>query len=134
VEVNRDSLPLHVLGGVPEAARPTVAQLLRAEPELARAYGGWLSLYEPIIWQEIVRMSAEQGETLTPDLRPLIDLLGVPEVLRQIGRKQVIAELGPRQVLTELGVEGFLAGLQPEQREELLRRLQQERQGNSDNS
>src|SRR5262249_18222971 len=53
LEVNRDSLPLHVLGGVPEAARPTVAQLLRAEPELARAYGGWLALYEPIIWQEV---------------------------------------------------------------------------------
>jgi hypothetical protein len=116
VEVDRDSLPMHALLGVPEPARPTAAQILGGDASLLAAFGGWVSLYEPVLWQEIVAMAAQRGENLTPDVSPFVKYLGLPELLRQIG---------PRRLLEELGVEGILSELTPEERAEMLRRLQQ---------
>jgi hypothetical protein len=144
VEVQRDSLPLHVLGGVDEASRAAVARLLGSDPALGSLYGAWLSLYEPALWQEVVRMAAEHGRTLTPDLRPLIEQVGEQEVIRQwglkrilevagvkkaleeVGLKRALEEVGTSRVVQEIGVDEMLAGMTPEQRQEMLRKLQQE--------
>jgi len=134
VEVDRDSLPMHALLGVPEPARPAAARILGGDASLLVAFGGWLAFHEPVLWQEIVAMAAQRGETLTPDVRPLVEYIGIDELVRQIEEEQIVDRLnsrlilqrfGPDRVVSELGVDAFLAALTPEHREALLRRLQQ---------
>src|SRR5262249_10523712 len=47
--VERDSLALHLLAGVSEKDRDTVAGLFVGEPQLWSPYGAWLSVSEPAI-------------------------------------------------------------------------------------
>jgi hypothetical protein len=61
-------------------------------------------------------MAAKREEIAVPDLGPLIDYLGVEEVLRQIGRDKVAAHLE---------VEDILTAWTSEQMEELIRLYQQ---------
>ena len=76
IPVERDSLPFHVLAGVPEKDVSTVANLLRSEEKLWPRFGAWLAVYDPATWQEIQSMSraklAEEGKL---DYGPLIDYL-----------------------------------------------------------
>ncbi len=66
-------------------------------------------------------MAAQRGETLTPDVKPLVKYIGIPELLRQIGRQEIASNLNPDDILT---------AWTPEQMEELIRRYQQTRQNN----
>jgi hypothetical protein len=96
-----------------------------------------LAVREPAIWQEVVRMAVEQGEMEGLDLRPLVECVGMQEIVRQLGLKQILEVVGTKQAIEavgraravqELGVDGILPNLTPEQRQELLRRLEQEQQ------
>jgi hypothetical protein len=127
--VERDSLPLHVLAGVPEAARATVVEALKAEPSLWPNYWTWLSANEPAIWQEIVAMVAKQAKGVAPKLGPLADYLrqggrleDVKAFLDALGAKRVVEAVGADQLVEAVGAERFWAELSPELREELLRR------------
>jgi hypothetical protein len=112
LEIERDSLPLHVLAGVPDEDKGAVAEVLKREPRLWPSYGSWLSAHDPAIWQEITHMAAQQGEHITYD---------------PVGFKQVLEAMGPDTVLeTILGMEHFLARVSPEKREKLRRALEQQ--------
>jgi hypothetical protein len=115
LEVERDSLALHVLSGVPEAARGTVVQALQAEPALWPNYGGWLAANEAAIWQEISRMAGKKGRDRTPTLKLLA------EYLRDGGR---VADF--KSFLEAYGIKQLWADLSPEQREELRRLVRQD--------
>jgi hypothetical protein len=145
--IERDSLPLHVLSGVPEAGKRTLAELLKAEPALWPRYGGWLAGREPAIWQEIWLMAAQQEQQFVFDVGPLvaslketgglkqfieavgleqfIEAMGLEQFIEAVGIKQAIEAVGAEQVLAAVGPEQFLARVSPEQREELRRLLTQ---------
>jgi len=123
--VHRDSLALHLLAGVPEAEQRTVTDVLKAEPALWPSYGAWLAHREPAIWQEIVRMAAQNNQTIPWNYTPLAEYLretgdraGLKSFLEAVGVKQAMEAVGVRRALEEMGV---WAELSPEQREKLER-------------
>ncbi len=149
--VERDSLLFRVLAGVPEAERATITELLKAEPALWSTYGTWLAHREPAIWQEIMRMAAEQNQSIELDFTPLAEYLrqsagraslksfleavglkeaveaaGVKEAVEAVGVKQAVEAVGVKEVVKEVGTEHLWAGLSPEQREELRRLAQRD--------
>ncbi len=121
LRVERDSLPLHVLAGVPDEEKGTIKDVLKAEPALWVNYGAWLAVNEPAIWKEITLMAAGQGQR-TPDFGSLIDFL------KQTGSvNRFLEKIGVKEAIEALGVEQIWAGLSPEQREELLRLARQDK-------
>ena len=125
VKVERDSILFPVLAGVPEAERGTILEVLKAEPALWSIYGTWLNHHEPAIWREIVRMAAEQNQSIELEFT----LLG--EDLRQrgdrVGMKTLLQALGVKEVVEAVGTEHFWAKLSPEQREELRQLAQRDK-------
>jgi hypothetical protein len=124
LEVERDSLPLHVLAGVPEAQRGIVTAALKAEPALWPNYGPWLSLCEQAIWQEVLLMASQQQGPPVLDFRPLADYLKQTGDLESM--KSLIEAVGANRVVEAVGPEQFWAALSPEQRERLRRLLEHE--------
>ena len=67
-----------------------------------------------------------------PDIRWLVEMVGIRKVVvEQIGLRRVIEEIGWRRLVDEIGLERLLdemalkaAQLTPEERAELIRRLQ----------
>ncbi len=106
--MERDSLPLHLLTAEPSPARQEVARVLRAQADLWPMYAGWLATLYPMFVDEVIRMARTRPEGPTLDVRPLFERLGWQEILRQVG------------------VENLVANLSDQQRQELLRLLQQE--------
>src|SRR5262249_51446637 len=134
VPVERDSIPLHVLAGVPEQDKMTVAGLLRNEPSLWSSYGAWLVVHEPAIWQEIRNMAKQRSEELALDFGPLAEYLhqtgkvkalvtavGVKEAVEAVGVKEVVQAVGVKEAVEALGVKHLWDELSQQQREELLR-------------
>jgi hypothetical protein len=139
--VDRDSMPLHVLAGVPETVRKTIAEVLKAEPALWEKYGGWLSAREPAIWQEIILMAAQQNQQVKIDARPwapyldpasvksFVEAVGVKQTVEAVGVKETVEAVGVKQVLEAMGGEQLIKAMEeqfgvtlsPEQREKLLR-------------
>jgi len=122
--VDRDSLPLHVLAGVPEQARSTVATVLAADPSLWPNYGAWLSGKEPSIWQEILHMAAKKSKAHVFDLGPLADYLrqggrledikslieafGVKKAVEAVGVKKTVEAVGVKKTVEAVGVKQAL--------------------------
>ncbi len=121
VQVEHDSMPLHVLAGVPEGERSTIAKILMAEPALLSYYGAWMQAKELQIWQEIMQMSTKKK--LPPlDYGPMIEYM--KENTNEFRR--FLETAGVKQTLAAIGEEEFLANLSPEQREKLRRLLLQD--------
>jgi hypothetical protein len=105
--VERDSMALHVLAGVPAQARGTLADVLKAEPALLGSYGKWLAMREPEIWKEVMHMATGQEPIRQPDFTLLVDYA------RQTGSVKRLVEV--------LGAQEIWGALSPEKREELRR-------------
>jgi hypothetical protein len=118
--LERDSIALHVLAGVPDEQKHTIADVLKAEPALWPNYGAWLILNEPAIWQEISLMAAQPQRPL--DFGPLVEYLKKTD-----GLKRLIEAVGVKEVMDALKPEQMWEALSAERREELL---QLARQGN----
>ncbi|MBI1917821.1 MAG: hypothetical protein HYS12_24260 [Planctomycetes bacterium] len=130
LEVERDSILFPVLAGVPEQERGTITDVLKAEPALWATYGVWLAHREPAIWQEIVRMAAEQNQSIKLDFTPLAEYLR--ETADRAGMKSLLEALGVKEAVEAVGTEDFWAKLSPEQREELRRLAQQDNPAQND--
>jgi len=125
VAVERDSLPVHLLTTEPEATRREIGRLLVADPELWKSYGTWLTILSPSLVEEVTLMSRKKGETPVLDVRPLVKHLGWQEILRQTGLEDLIAQVGLENLIAQLGVENLAARLNDDQRQKLLRLLQE---------
>ncbi len=150
VPVEHDSVPVHLLVHEPLDATRLLAQEVTSRPELWRLYGPWLTTLFPQLWEEVRQMARRASQNATIDIRPVVDILGLDELIRQVGLermidqaglkqvidlvgvkrvidqvgvKQVIDQVGAERVIEELGLEGLLAGLKPEQRRELREML-----------
>jgi hypothetical protein len=119
--VERDSLPLHVLAGVPEQARNTVASVVAADRALQNTYAGWLFVNEPLIWEEVLRMAGQQEKEAVLSLRGLVDLLRLHPGCQVTDFKEFVEAYGLKQAVEAVGTEEFWAGLSPEQRADLRR-------------
>jgi len=124
LRVERDSLALHVLAGVPKGAKGTVAEVLKAEPALWPSYGVWLSRNEPAIWQEIVLMAAQNNQSVALDFLPWAEYL--KETGDRAGLKSFLEAVGVKEVTDALETKALWDALSPERREELLRLAQQD--------
>jgi hypothetical protein len=131
--VDRDSLPLHVLGRESTEIELEVARVVAAEPALLRTYGPWVMSFHPAAVQEVWAMARTSKREFKFHLEPLVELVGLEEVLRQLGPERVVEQLGSERVLElvginklieEKGLDWWLTKLTPAQRRELKRRFQ----------
>jgi hypothetical protein len=125
VAVERDSVPLHVLAKESEETRLAVARLVAENAELWQVCSACLGTFLPDVWKEIVRMARAKKQQPAFDMRPLIEVLGPEEFIKEVGLKAAIEQLGIQRVVDEIGLDELLAGLSPKQRKELKRRLEQ---------
>jgi hypothetical protein len=125
--VDRDSLPMHVLGRASVETETAVARLVGAEPLLWKAYGDWVLGFHPQAIEELWAMARGTSKEFRFHFEPLIELFGLEEVLRQLGPERVLEHMTLNKVVEEKGLDwplGLLAKLTPAQRRELKRRLQ----------
>ena len=118
LRVERDSMALHVLAGVPDQEKGIIVEALKAEPGLIASYAEWLFAREPAIWKEISLMAARQQQQAPVDYNLMA------ENLKSIG--------GLNPFLEALGTEGLWAALSPRQREEMCRLVQKEKSAEND--
>jgi hypothetical protein len=107
--VEAESLPFHILGRQ-ETKEREIAQLLIGEPRLLEQFGEWAVSLHPSLGRELSAMARTKGLKL--DVKPLADLIGVEEIIRQLGPEEVGEKL--------------LHVLTPVQRRKLRKRLQDE--------
>jgi hypothetical protein len=122
--VDEESLPLHVIGKEPPATERAVARLVLERPELQTRYGGWLATLHPAAWEEVEIMALAAGRAPMIDLRPVIEKLGLKELIRQVGVERVIEHIPMKELVKRIGIDDILANLSPAERRELRRRLQ----------
>jgi hypothetical protein len=130
--VEKDSLPLHIVGREPPATERQVAELVSEHADLQQLYGGWIFSLHPAAWKEVEAMARASGKSLQIDLRPAIEHLGLRRVIDQVGldrvieeygEKEVIERIGKKELIKHIGIEDWLANLSPAERRELKRRL-----------
>jgi hypothetical protein len=116
--VEPDSVPLHIVGQAPLATEVAVAHLLRGQPALWERYGRWLLTLHPELWEEVRVMATIEGLELDIDLKPLIEHMGLGEIVKQVGPDAVIEEIGLARIIEHYGVDRLLAQLTEAQRQE----------------
>jgi hypothetical protein len=121
--VDRDSLPLHLVGKAPVATELALVRFVLGQPALWQRYSSWLTALHHVAWEEIEAMAKAAGRELEVDLEPLVKHLGMPKVLDKLGLKRVLKVAGPQRILDEMGPDWLIAELTPEQRQELKRLL-----------
>src|SRR5262245_22516077 len=124
VVVESDSLPLHILGKRPRATELAVARLVLEQPGLWRLYQPLLANFHREVWEEVTIMAKGSGKTMKPNFDPLVEILGMKEVLRMLGPKRVLEELGAKRVLDEMGPDWLVSHLTQAQKRELKRLLE----------
>jgi hypothetical protein len=58
-------------------------------------------------------------------LQPVINILGLKEIIRQIGLGRIIDHVGAKEIIKRIGMDRLIASLSREQRRELKARLKQ---------
>jgi hypothetical protein len=112
--VERESLPVHLLGKEPLPNTPGLAQLLGSQPDLWNLFGSWVVTKHPAIWEEMQHMARAKQSPYTIDWHRLVEAMGEEEFGRQVGH-----------LLKEIPAQKWLAHLTPKERRELLRQLQE---------
>jgi len=110
--VDEDSLPLHVLGIEPLEQQLTVGKFLIEEAERLDVYGTLFAALHPAAWKELVSMARTKQESFHFDLQPLVDEMGLANIIQQLGKKKLIEQI--------------VATLTPAERRALRRRLRTE--------
>jgi hypothetical protein len=131
LRVERDNIPLHLVAKEPLEKELAVARLLLESEELWDRCGQWFGALHPAALDEVKTMAAAKTKKLDIDLGPLIQHVGVKEVIRQIGVKEVIRQIGSKRFLHEglkdalqgVSVNELLRNLPAELRQELKRRM-----------
>jgi hypothetical protein len=123
--VEKDALPLHIVGQEPPNRERDVAQLVTEQAANIQAvYGGWMATLHPAAWKEVESMARTERRPFKIDIMPAIEHLGVKYVIDQVGVDRVIEAVGPKAILKHISVNDLLAGLTSEQRRELKQQLQ----------
>jgi hypothetical protein len=116
--LDEETAPARVVSGQSDRDTLELAKEIMANDEIWQRYRAWLLLLYPHLRKEFRLMATKRKKgdiDLGANLRLLIHEMG-PQELMESGLA--------RQLLTDLGVDEFLADLTPQQRVELLIRLQ----------
>ena len=103
--VDDDSLPLHVLAAEPPAREREVGEFLTATDERLAAYGGAFSVFHRATWREVETMAERKRRAPLIDISPLVETLGLREIIRQIGEEEVIRQIGEQELIRRIGEE-----------------------------
>jgi hypothetical protein len=114
--VERDSVPIHLVAKEPMPNAQALANLLGSQLDLWNLSGSWIVASHPALWEEIQRMARAKTKGPTVDINRLVEVVGMQELIRQVGLKRIV---------DESGIDALLSQLSPEQRQEMLRRLQE---------
>ena len=88
-----ESVPFHLLGGGPPDAGQTLVHLIGQQPLLWEMFGQFLASLHPEIVKELEAMAKTSKKGPQFHLKPLANLMGMDEVIRQLGKEKVIDEL-----------------------------------------
>jgi hypothetical protein len=119
VPVERESVPLHLVGEESREIDLALARVIVEEPGYWELYGSLLGALHPHIIEEANRMAATKIKRGDLDLRPFIEKIGLKKILALVEVRDAIDALGPKKVAKELGMEQFLASLTVEERKQL---------------
>ena len=105
--VERDSLPLHIIGEEPTPMGRRVAQFLAKHPALWDKYSGYLATLHPELWDEVNEMSKTTGKRRKFDfyIMPVLDEMGLGRVIEQVGIERIIKEIGVVRFIEKGGLE-----------------------------
>src|SRR5262249_45922784 len=81
--------------------------------------GPWLASSHPALWEEVTRMGRKKEKGLSFDLGPLIEKVGLDEVIKQFALEGVIVK-----IVAKKGLGWLVDRLTPDQREQLKQRLE----------
>jgi hypothetical protein len=103
--VERDSLPLHLVGKGSAETEHEVARFLVEHPKLWHEYGGWLAAFHQGAYQEVEAMAKTKRRNFEFNLEPLIETMGVEAIVKAVGAEAVIKALTSGKALKELSPE-----------------------------
>ena len=104
VTVDRESVAVHLVGEAVPAIEQNLARVIGEDPAYWLRYGGFLASYHPNIYEEANRMAAANAKPGDPNLRPLIELVGLAKVLEAVDPAAI----------KSMGVEHYLAKISGE--------------------
>lgn len=141
LEVERETVPLHIVSKGPYATQVAVARYVLEHPGLRPIYEQWVFGLHERAWKEARAMVRAVEDEIEVDVKGFVEHFGLDRVIRQVGLKRVIdavgldrviaeagvrrviAELGLDRVIAEVGIDELLAKLTPAQRRALKKRL-----------
>jgi hypothetical protein len=118
LRVERDNIPLHLVAKEPLEKELAVARFLLEHEDLWDRCGQWFGALHPAAWDEVKAMAAAKSKRFDINLGPLIEHVGVKEVIKQIGPKRLL-----KDVLQNVSLDELLRNLPVELRQELKRRM-----------
>jgi Mg/Co/Ni transporter MgtE len=127
-------MALHVLGIEPLEQQVAVGKFVVDAVVRLETYGSTFAALHPAACKEIETM-ARTKRALEMDIRPVVDFVGLAELIEKIGKKKIIQQLGKQEIIQQLGkkdvleqmdVDDIMENLPPHKRRELLRRLNAE--------
>ena len=123
VPVERESVPLHLVGEESPEIDEALANVVVEEPGFWELFAPLLKTLHPNIWKEATNMARSKGKRGGLDLSPLVEEVGLEKYLGFVELKDIIDTLGAKKVVKELGLDRILAGLTVEERAQLKERL-----------
>ena len=121
--VDKDSLPLHVLGVEPLEQQVAVGQFVMEAVDRFDTYGTTFAALHPAAWKEVIAMAKTRQGGPDFDLSVFVETMGWEKVIKSLGKKELIENLGKKELIKQLGIDDILANLTPTERRELQRRL-----------
>ena len=119
VPVERESVPLHLVGEESPVIEPALARVIVDEPGFWELYGSILGVLHPSIWKEAKRMATAKRKTRGLDFRPFVEQVGLEKFLESFEIGTLIDMVGPKKIVKALGVKQFLANLSTEEKQQL---------------
>jgi hypothetical protein len=122
--IEPDCMPFHVLGVESLEKEQAAARLIIQQPSLWDLYSQFMGSLHPETLKELQAMARTSRKGPQFHLKPLTDLMGLKEVLDQLGREQVIGELFTDQKQKKKVIAEMLQYLSDEERADLRRKLE----------
>jgi hypothetical protein len=103
--LDKESLPLHLLGARQAQEKAVLAQYILGHTEVYRQYAPWMFTLHTRVWQKEQSMIGRVvDDNLEIDWRPVVEEFGLEVFIRQVGLDKFIKEAGLAKVIEEAGL------------------------------
>jgi hypothetical protein len=113
VTVDRESVPMHLVGEESAEIERELARVIAQEPGYWKVYGEFLRSLHPNIFEEASRMAPKE-QPAEWNLRPFAEKVGLNKYLEPVAVGEMVAAKGAEQFLAELS-----SKLSPEKQKQL---------------